>query len=314
MTTSSIYISQMSIRFSEEDVIKMLLSNHVGVAYRVDFTPIHKTRGFVEKPSLFKSAFVHMRLPIITCTNECFTDNTATKLLWKTILAGDCAKMYVNKTEYWKLRLNKRPIQATMMNIHQVVDNCLYLENLIMQQKVSVEQLCLRVTDLQTQLAERDSYIANYTKAYNEAFIQAQAYYNEHLDVDEVDMDTVGIKLTPAWSCADENRALDESLERQEDEDTSLNAIQSLCHPQPTTPIGRSAEEAQALNELMKQACERLYKQHFGSSNMGFQSTMLGAKEDDMLASYVNVVADDATISATADANAEAENEDVLYK
>jgi formylmethanofuran dehydrogenase subunit E len=40
----------------------------------------------------------------------------------------------VGKKEFWICLKNKTPVRTTMMNIHQIVENSRYLENLVLEQ------------------------------------------------------------------------------------------------------------------------------------------------------------------------------------
>jgi len=107
----------------------------VGFVARVDFTPINKSKGFqkVIEPGAFRSAFVHFlpqRQPPMYIHP-----------VWDCVEKEVPYHLHVSKEEYWICLKNKSPVQNTHMNIHQVVDNCAYLEKLIITQKTEIESL-----------------------------------------------------------------------------------------------------------------------------------------------------------------------------
>ena len=122
----------MSVDHTEKSIILYMLINKIGNVSHVDFTPINKKPGFGENvDQVVKSAFVHFFNPLF-CRNSNF---------WETIATGQPYKLQVNPTEYWICLKNKNPIQRTMMNIHQVVENGRHLEGLIEVQAMKIEEL-----------------------------------------------------------------------------------------------------------------------------------------------------------------------------
>lgn len=144
-SSHSIYIPRMLSKHTEEDVRQKF--RHSGFVTRVDFTPINKTHGFNERlDEAFKSAFVH------------FSDLEEFSAVRHVIEYGNSHKMYLeNSNEYWMCFKNIHPIPSTMMNIHQIVDNCSQLELLIEKQEQKIKQqdkdfneLWTKVEDLHT--------------------------------------------------------------------------------------------------------------------------------------------------------------------
>jgi uncharacterized coiled-coil protein SlyX len=133
---SSIYIPRMSFNVTEQVIAMEYLNAEIGVVSRVDFTPIHKTPGFVEnydENSQFKSAFVHFYPGNYMSKNAEHFDNT--------IRSGSRYTFQpMSLREYWINLLNKAPIQTTMMNTSQIVENCRYLEEKVEYQERVIER------------------------------------------------------------------------------------------------------------------------------------------------------------------------------
>ena len=129
MSSFSFYIPRVSARTSESDVIRAFTT--IGLVNRIDFTPLGKQHGFKENANVtVKSAFVHMA--------ELFEHG---KEIVDTIQSGRSYKIFPYLTsEFWLFLEAKNPIQYTMMNTSQIVDNCRYLENKVEQQAAQLEQ------------------------------------------------------------------------------------------------------------------------------------------------------------------------------
>ena len=149
---SSIYIPRMSFNVTEQVIAMEYLNAEIGVVSRVDFTPIHKTPGFVEnydENSQFKSAFVHFYPGNYMSKNAEHFENT--------IRSGS---RYIfqpmSLREYWINLLNKVPIPTTMMNTSQIVENCRYLEekveSVIERQNEIIDRCENEIADLNEQV------------------------------------------------------------------------------------------------------------------------------------------------------------------
>lgn len=142
---SSIYIPRMSVDHTEESVAYYMAQYGIGTVSHVDFTPINKKPGFGENVNeVVKSAFVHFSDPWF-CSDklyyfQCRTFMGNTKF-WEIIASGIGYKLQVSDNEYWLCFKNKNPVQRTMMNIHQVVENGRYLEGLIEAQAKKIAEL-----------------------------------------------------------------------------------------------------------------------------------------------------------------------------
>ena len=140
----SIYIPRMSAGWTHEAIRDTMAYHHIGTVSYVDFTPINKKPGFGENvDDVVMSAFVHFIDPIMKPDNQynSMRNFTETKQFWDRIASGQAYKLRISSHEYWLCLKNKNPIQRTMMNIHQIVENGRHLENLITQQAVEIKNL-----------------------------------------------------------------------------------------------------------------------------------------------------------------------------
>jgi hypothetical protein len=143
----SIYIPRMSVYTTEQDVAMEFML--WGPIVRIDFTPMKKKPGFVEDmTSMYKSAFVHFYEPI--------AENLAV------IVQKDDEQSYGLKynlnymqEKYWIVLPNENPVQHTMMNPAQIVDNCRYLEQKVEQQQRTIDELKTQMRDIMERLHER---------------------------------------------------------------------------------------------------------------------------------------------------------------
>ena len=142
---TSIYIPRVSTCHTEVSIKNIMSSYQIGSVERVDFTPINKKPGFGENvDDVVTSAFVHFSDPILGYDN-CYNYRSDSYLgishFWDTISANQPYKLQISLNEYWICLKNKNPVQRTMMNIHQVVENSRHLENLVEEQKNKIQKL-----------------------------------------------------------------------------------------------------------------------------------------------------------------------------
>jgi hypothetical protein len=120
-------------------------SYQIGTVERVDFTPINKKPGFGENvDEIVMSAFVHFSDPLLgydNCYNYMSDSYLGNNDFWDTISANQSYKLQIARNEYWICLKTKNPVQYTMMNIHQVVENSRHLENLVEEQKNKIQKL-----------------------------------------------------------------------------------------------------------------------------------------------------------------------------
>jgi hypothetical protein len=143
---TSIYIPRMSVNHTEDTVRKVMHDFRIGTVRHVDFIPINKKPGFVENfDQVMMSAFVYFSDPWLSSADDMYDFKNERYMgniqFLNTIAAGDVNQINVSEKEYWLCLKNKKPIQRTIMNIHQVVENGRYLENLVQEQAKKIEDL-----------------------------------------------------------------------------------------------------------------------------------------------------------------------------
>lgn len=136
----SIYIPRLSIYATEQYVRSIIENCYIGKISRIDFTQIDKKPGFaVETTEPFmKSAFIHF---------EYHYHNEKSCEIIETVSRGESYRLYLKEIsylaktgEYWILLKAINPVKDTMMNNHQIVDNCRHLEKKIEDQERKIEE------------------------------------------------------------------------------------------------------------------------------------------------------------------------------
>ena len=150
---SSIYIPRISIDHNEESIAYYISQFQIGTVSHIDFTPINKQPGFSENvDQVAKSAFIHFSNPRFCFDKGKHETDLENSKFWKTIAAGQPYKLQVSRNEYWLCLKNKNPIQRTMMNIHQVVENGRYLEELIEAQAKIIKMQSEKIEEIDKKL------------------------------------------------------------------------------------------------------------------------------------------------------------------
>lgn len=139
---NSLYIPRLRNIVTAKYIQDVFTCQNIGTILRVDWVPIHKNRGFSE-PNVhvpdYWSAFVYV--DTTTSTNVQF---------WNTFRNTDGQyRLHFTDGSYWLCLNNKRPIQETEMNIHQVVDNCRYLEERLNASIAHTAELEKRIVDME---------------------------------------------------------------------------------------------------------------------------------------------------------------------
>jgi hypothetical protein len=142
---TSIYIPRMSTLHTVASIKNIMSSYRIGTVERVDFTPINKKPGFGENvDEIVMSAFVHFSDPLLgydNCYNYMSDSYLGNNDFWDDMTCNQPYKLQISPNEYWICLKNKNPVQYTMMNIHQVVENSRHLENLVEEQKNKIQEL-----------------------------------------------------------------------------------------------------------------------------------------------------------------------------
>lgn len=152
---ASIYIPRMEAHHTQESINYFMMYYRIGKVSHVDFTPVNKKPGFEEKYTQnIKSAFVHFTDPNL-CGDDNFGlkyKNTGNNYFWDEIVSGGSYKMFISDDEYWLCFNNKNPVQRTTMNIHQVVENGRYLENIIKKQTETISSNKIEIENLKKKI------------------------------------------------------------------------------------------------------------------------------------------------------------------
>jgi len=170
----SIYIPRMRNTHTEDTIKRVMCLYGIGNVVRIDFTQINKKPGFCEiADNNLMSAFIHF-------SEFVYGENSSSGIkFWEQIESGKPYGLTIPhmipadrpykclpvRNEYWICLKNKKPIQETMMNIHQVVENGRYLENLVEEQRKTIER---QQKDIETLNGKVDELINNLCiKNYN---------------------------------------------------------------------------------------------------------------------------------------------------
>ena len=149
---TSIYIPRMSTLHTVGSIKNIMSSYRIGTVERVDFTPINKQPGFGENvDEIVMSAFVHFSDPILgydNCYNYMSDSYLGNNDFWDDMTCNQPYKLQITRNEYWICLKNKNPVQYTMMNIHQVVENSRHLENLVEEQKNKIQKLEEKISNI----------------------------------------------------------------------------------------------------------------------------------------------------------------------
>jgi hypothetical protein len=140
----SIYIPRMAAHHDEDSISNIMANCRIGTVSHIDFTPVNQKPGFGENiDEYMMSAFVHFSDPMIGSDGNYYYSSDfpiGNENFWNIILySNEHYRLQVSSREYWICLENNNPVQRTMMNIHQVVENGRYLENLIEKQSKIIE-------------------------------------------------------------------------------------------------------------------------------------------------------------------------------
>lgn len=137
-TIESIYIPRMKNSHSYKNVENIIASANIGTVTRIDFIPLNKKPGFREiMDNKYKSAFIYI-----------IKKEEGNNSFWSKLNDKNNDACIIIRTsngiktgEYWICLKNKNPIQETMMNVHQIVDNGRRLEEIVEKQALEIEEL-----------------------------------------------------------------------------------------------------------------------------------------------------------------------------
>jgi hypothetical protein len=146
---TTIYIPRMSSAHDNYCVAEEFERQHIGKVSHVEFVPIEKMHGIKTDPFI-KGALVHF---------DHFYDNDITNKIIKKLRNGDTYTIDVVITtspydkfiedhtyEAWVLY---SPVQSSLMNRHQIVENCRFLEEKNEKQAKTIEKLEEKIKRIQ---------------------------------------------------------------------------------------------------------------------------------------------------------------------
>jgi hypothetical protein len=220
-----------------EDYVIWVLQTHLkfGIINRVDFTPINKKKGFAETESdsmLYKSAFVHFS----HIWNDIYSQDKNGRKFWDTIEKNMPYKVnLVLENEYWICLKNKNPVSSTMMNVHQVVENGRYLENLIVEQGKQLKEQAQEINDLKILLESflqvknitQDDEVEDNNLCLRKRLAQINKYKKVY-DYDEDELDDDDCSMTTHSSILPEVEYFDFETESNETSERIKNSC-DLC-------------------------------------------------------------------------------------
>jgi len=265
----SIYIPRMDVRHSE-NYVKTLLQNQYkfGVVNRVDFTTINKKPGFSENmTNNFKSAFVHF-----DCIwNKSYLYSKDGKKFWDAIENETPYKVHLEKNEfeggkneYWICLKNKNPVKSTLMNIHQVVENSRYLENLLAEQSDEI-------AEQDKKIAEQGKQIAN-LQIMLEALLtmDKKMFYDENQDNEDEDNESIDDNLClrkrlQNMKISENNNYYNHNAKRKYDDYLSVSTHSSILPEVEDDELSNELDNAyfetsttseETIAERIKNSCE----------------------------------------------------------
>jgi hypothetical protein len=149
-STFSVYIPRVSAYITVQMIQEEFIYAGIGVVKRVDFTPTNKKAGFCEDMEDLncKSAFVHYDVYNMNMNMNMMSPEGLN--FQNVLLTGKTHKFWPKCVrEYWIILPNRKPIQDTLMNNAQIVENCRLLEKKVEEQTTQIETLERRIERLE---------------------------------------------------------------------------------------------------------------------------------------------------------------------
>jgi hypothetical protein len=201
---TSFYIPRVEQSITEEYIVATFQNTYIGYVDRVDFTQIGTKPGFREPApdARFKTAYVHF---------HSFMDSDLSLQIRSQLEEGKEEggyKFYINNRSYWILLKNRRPVQQTLMNINQVVDNARVLEDKMAEQATQMEYVRSTVYQLVGGLFNQRTQTAI-------GNLHIGALYDGPVGQHSIDTDTSKWGIWPTTRQGDENSAKIEVLEEK---------------------------------------------------------------------------------------------------
>ncbi len=192
---ASIYIPRMSSSWTESSVRAYMRNVGIGKVSHVDFTAVNKRRGFSgDVCSGIMSAFVHFSDPFRCADGDYYWSSNSWNIpFWTNVSENNPTKLKVNKSEYWWCFKNTNPVNRSRMNIHQVVDNCKYLEELVASQ---AEGLASQAEGLASQAEEIATLKKSLDGVTNVVYQLVGGLFNQRTQADTITHHLNGMSMS----------------------------------------------------------------------------------------------------------------------
>lgn len=205
VTAATIYIPRILSILTEFDVANIFGNFEIGFVSRVDFTAIGKKPGFKEEEeSNVRAAFVHVQY---------FYDTKLGDEIQAALEKEKEYRLYISDTSYWMLLKTKTPIKATNMNIHQVVDNCRYLEGIVEQQQKQIEEMSTLIKCLQGEVYQLIGGLYNQSTQTNMIEYHIASLYNDKENIKKY-AETTDISKWDIWPTTRQGDHLEKQVEK----------------------------------------------------------------------------------------------------
>jgi len=196
-TPFSIYIPRVSAEYNAP-LLEHIFNRDIGAVERVDLLPcgVKKWADRANPNTRFNKVFVHLKY---------FYNYGVSKKIQQALSQdGGSYSLPTQPYEYFILLKNRDPVPSTILNIHQVVDNCRLMEQEVETQKQEIAELKTMVADLE---AKNDRMIQEFMQVFgrlqhnNELLLKTSVYgmYNfmkRGTDTDEEEEDEDDSKLS----------------------------------------------------------------------------------------------------------------------
>jgi hypothetical protein len=202
---ATIYIPRILSILNEFDVANIFGNFEIGFVSRVDFTAIGKKPGFKEEEeSNVRAAFVHVQY---------FYDTKLGDEIQEALEQEKEYRLYISDTSYWMLLKTKTPVKATNMNIHQVVDNCRYLEGIVEQQQKQIEEMSTLIKCLQGEVYQLIGGLYNQSTQNDMIKFHIAHLYNDKEEADKY-AETTNSSKWNIWPTTRQGDYLEKQVEK----------------------------------------------------------------------------------------------------
>lgn len=182
VTAATIYIPRILSYFTECDIANIFGNFEIGFVSRVDFNAIGKKPGFKEEEeNNVRAAFVHINY---------FYNSKLGDKVQEALNQEKEYRLQINNNSYWILLKTITPVKATNMNIHQIVDNCRYLEGIVEQQQKQINELTKLVSNIQSEVYQLLGGLFNQETQSASLKYSIATLHNQEVNVNELGQNT----------------------------------------------------------------------------------------------------------------------------